>query len=259
MKWFIERGTISKLFKDGENIIYPWGFETADSSAFFSLEEGIGYRHEILEKSINTTDISFNAQYVVRMKEGLWKLEIEDEIHSSNRISRKAILTCLEKSCFMDFVLRFRFRKSFYPIAKIAGKEIPHKNSNIYHQYPVLEAALPPNLHLRVVDYCNSKQLSPFMYVRDLNDEWIVHARMLPCKWNKEVIKLCNAWAKTKPLPQMISKPLLAVDPIRNALWYRPERKPFTNKILKRINPSAIPIATLAKGEILNWHVEVMF
>ena len=39
LNWEIENNVIQKLFYNNQNIIKPWGFETADSSAFFSLEK----------------------------------------------------------------------------------------------------------------------------------------------------------------------------------------------------------------------------
>ena len=41
MYFEVKENTIAKLFCDEENIILPWGVETADDSSFFSLEKGI--------------------------------------------------------------------------------------------------------------------------------------------------------------------------------------------------------------------------
>jgi len=260
MKWKIENNCISKLDVKGDNLILPWGMETADSSAFFSLEDGVGYRYQMISREVDHTDQHYRGCYVVQMVEGKWKLNIEDKILSEHSLHRTAKLLCLEDSHFMDFVMRFRFKKSYFPFAMIDGKKFQHANTNIYYQYPVREASLEGEKYqitLNVEEVQCPESLSPYMYVRDHEDEWVVHARMLPVNWDKEVVKLCNPWAKTRPLPQVLSNFLLAVPAIKKSLWYRGEKKPFTNRIMRRINPLACPIVKLKQGEELLWKVKV--
>ena len=45
LSWTVNDGVIKELRKGGENIIFPWGIETADTLGFFSLEKNVGYRH----------------------------------------------------------------------------------------------------------------------------------------------------------------------------------------------------------------------
>jgi hypothetical protein len=260
MHWDIERNTIEKLFVNGENIIQPWGVETADSSAFFSLEDGFGYRYSVLHHSIEYTDTTCSMKMVVSMKEGKWELTIEDAIVDATKISRRVHLLCLEDSYFMDFVMRFRFSNAFFSKAYIADKVYTHKNTNIYYQYPVDTASLEGeryNVNITVKDSVCSPHMKPHMYVRDNDGEWVVHARMIPQQWQKEVIKLCNNWAKTRPLPQCISRPLLAIPSVREALWYRGERGPFTGKVMRRIQPLACPLVQMKAGEELMWDIEM--
>ncbi len=260
MKWEIDKRCISELEWDGVNVIRPWGIETADSSAFFSLEEGVGYRHQVLSHDINYSQSVCKQSLNVKMQEGMWTLDLDDAIHSSNYLSRKASLNCLEESYFMDFVMRFRFKKDFFQKAVIAGKAYEHQKTNKYYQYPVTEAKLIGDrycMDLHVIDSRCPSSMKPFLYVRDYEDEWVVHARMLPTSWDKEVIKLCNRWAKTRPIPQLLSKVLLRIPGVKNALWYRGERKEFTDPLLKRINPLACPLVKLPKGETFFWEVGV--
>ena len=249
MKWKVAKNTISELLVNGENMIYPWGIETADSYAFFSLEDGLGYRYKVLEQEKKTTDNRFYQRIVVEMREGKWEL-----------IRRKATLTCLEDSVAMDFVMRFRFRKKFFEKALIAGEIFSHKNTNIYYQYPVKEAALIGDTYSVKIEAekaeCSEK-MRPHMYVRDAENEWVVHARMLPSTADKQVIKLCNPWALSYPLPQFISKPILSIPFIKKELWYRGERQHYTNRIVRRINPMAYPLVRMPKGTKLNWEVTV--
>ena len=57
--WKIKNNTIHQLFADKSNLIFPWGIETADSSAFFSMEEGVGYRYRVLEQERFSDEKSF--------------------------------------------------------------------------------------------------------------------------------------------------------------------------------------------------------
>ncbi|EKN66455.1 hypothetical protein BABA_15137 [Neobacillus bataviensis LMG 21833] len=261
MHWLIKDNIINKLFINDENIINPWGFETADSSAFFSLEEGIGWRYNIVKREINYDNKKFAANIENQMKEGKWKLKIDDKIMDNHSIVRFVEAECLEDTIFMDFVMRFRFKKEFIDYAIIAEKKIKHNNSNIYYQYPVNNVFLKGSKFNVNVDILESKvpsAMKPVMYVRDNNGEWVVHVRMLPLRTDKEVIKICTKWAATRPLPQLISKNLLKFSRLRNFLWYRGEFSPINNNILlKLFNPSAFPMVKVKKGTKLMWKVRV--
>ncbi|WP_035589104.1 hypothetical protein [Hippea jasoniae] len=260
LKWKIDKNVISELYYNEQNIIYPWGFETADSSAFYSLEDGYGYRYKIISENIKFSDKYYKAKIVTKMKEGQWELNIDDKIIDDKTIERKVEAITLEDSFFMDFVVRFRFKKEFIEYVKIADKVIYHKNTNIYYQYPVEEVFLKGkelNIKISIVDKIIPNGMKPVMYVRDNNDEWIVHVRMIPETWDKEVIKLCTSWAKTRPLPQFLSNIFLEWKWLREQLWYRGERDPYKNRIIRKfLNPCAFAIVKLAKNEKLMWNVK---
>jgi len=259
LKWKIEKNVISKLYVNNKNIIYPWGFETADSSAFYSLEDGFGYRYKIISQEIKFSDKCYKAKIVTKMKEGKWELNIDDKIINDKTIERKVEAITLEDSFFMDFVMRFRFKKEFIEYAKIADKVIFHKNTNIYYQYPVEEVFLKGkefDIKISIIDKIVPKNMKPVMYVRDNNGEWIVHVRMIPKKWDKEVIKVCTSWAKTMPLPQFFSDFLLKWKWLKGELWYRGEKNPYKNKIIRKfLNPCAFAMVKVAKNEKLMWNV----
>ncbi len=261
ISWEIKNKVVNKLFYKGYNIIYPWGVETADSSAFFSLENGFGYRYKVISEKYEIRNNVYSANLKVKMKEGLWSLNITDSIiDGTTVINRKASLICLEDSYFMDFVLRFRVKKEYVKSANINGEEFYHKNTNIYYQYPVEEVVLIGekgfDIRISIIDKKVPDKMKPYMYVRDLNDEWIIHVRMLPNEYDKEVIKLCNNWYKTKPIPQFLSKLILLNNKIKRNLWYRGEFSPFKSKILRFVNPAAFPMVKLLKGTILMWDVD---
>ncbi len=259
MHWATSDNTISQLLVDGIDLIKPWGIETADSSAFFSLEDGFGYRYTVIEEDGISSAHRFQKRMVVEMREGLWELTLDDCIVEPGRIARRAHLRCLRDSYFMDFVMRFRFRKELFTRATISNRHFEHRNTNIYHQYPVNTASLHGEHFSTNIDITNSQVptgMEPMMYVRDHEDEWVVHARMLPTRADKEVIKLCNPWAKTRPIPQVVSRPLLKLPLVRDALWYRGEKGPFSGRIMRRLNPLACPLVKLHAGEELEWNAE---
>jgi hypothetical protein len=260
LKWKIDKNVIFRLYYKNKNIINPWGIETADSSAFFSLEDGVGYRYEIEKEDYQIDDRSYKAGLTTQMKEGVWKLNIDDKLEE-NSVIRRVEVTTLEDSMFMDFVMRFRFKKELIEYAQIDNKIYYHNNTNIYHQYPVDSVYLQAKgfgINISVLDKIVPNTMEPVMYVRDNKDEWIVHVRMVPKEWDKEVIKICTAWAATRPLPQFISKPLLAIKYVKNALWYRGERAPFKNIVIRRfLNPAAFGMVKVPKGSNLMWHVKM--
>ena len=260
LKWRINKNVISELYYKGQNIINPWGFETADSSAFFSLEKGVGWRYKKLEETYNFDDFSFKANLITQMQEGKWQLSIDDNIEE-NTIIRKVEAITLEECFFMDFVMRFRFKKEFIEYAQISDKTYYHNDTNIYYQYPVDRVFLKGkgfDINISIVDKIVPEKMEPVMYVRDNKDEWVVHVRMVPKSWDKEVIKICTAWAGTRSLPQFISKPLLSIKTIKEALWYRGERSPYKCRIFRRfINPCAFGMVKVKESSKLMWHVKM--
>lgn len=261
IKWEIKNNVIYSLFVQGCNVINPWGIETADSWAFFSQEKGIGYRYTLINQSSEVGEKFYRTSQEIKMQEGHWILDTEDII-IGNKVRRTATLKCVEDSTFMDFVIRFRFKSSFFKQAKINDKTYKHVGSNIYHQHIAKSAELAgPNIGttVKIIEFNCAEKFIPHMYVRDHLDEWVVHARMIPKINDKVVIKLCSKYFKTSPLPLWLSNTILAIPTVKERLWYRSEHSPYKNKIAKVFSPNAFPMVVLKKGESLKWVVEVAF
>ena len=261
LSWVVENGVIRELRYGDCNFIYPWGIETADSLGFFSLEQEIGYRHIREEERYSINGMASITSAIVRMPEGHWKLLLTDCIESSQVVYRTAELISLDDTVLMDFVMRFRFRKEYFHSAEIAGRTLEHRASDVYNQYPVRNARL--NGHnfsvcIEIEESQSGSAMTPMLYLRDHADEWIVHARMIPVQYHKEVIKICNSWAGTRPIPRRVSRTLLTVPGLRSFLWYRNERKPYPRVIRRMFNPNAFAMAFLPKGESLFWKVRVV-
>lgn len=253
-----DRGVLYQLKVNGEDIIMPWGIEFADSSAFFSLEDGFGYRYKLLEEHESVSASTRKVIQVIRMQEGLVRLELSEWIDSPTEIRRTAQLTCLEDTTLMDFVMRFRFTGRFR-VGYINDQVIPYRNSHIYHQFPVDTAALGDDdytIRVTVIDRLLPDSMRGFMYLRDGEGYWVLHVRMLPQVWDKEVIKLCTRWFQTKPIPTWLSRPLLSIPGVKRALWYRGERKPYRNPVARLFSPNAYPMVRLREGQVLRWDVK---
>lgn len=260
LKWEVENNVISRLYYNGCNIIKPWGFETADSSAFFSLEKGVGYRHTKRHESYSWSDTTYSAEITTIMQEGSWALSIEDHIEN-NRIVRQCETLILEDSFLMDYVLRFRFPKSLVTSAEIYDRVFFHENSNVYHQFPtdrVLLKCTEFEIAISVIESRVPANMEPVIYVRDSYDEWVVHIRMIPRVPDKEVIKICTAWAGTRPLPQWLSRIVLSSRHLREHLWHKGERKPYRSWLVRKfLNPAAFGMVRVGKGEKLKWNVQM--
>lgn len=247
---------LRELSVDGRNVIRPWGVEFADSSAFYSLEDGFGYRYNVLERRGKAGPLFRELHEVVRMREGLVGLELAESLEGPRVYRRTCTLTCLEDTMLMDFVLRYRFLAESFPMGYIAGRILPFAGSCIYHQYPVDRAVVGNvrySIHVEVVGKTVPAAMQGNVYLRDGEDAWVLHLRMLPVAWEKEVIKLCSRWFGTRPLPQRVSQPLLRVPRVKKTLWYRGEQRPWRNRIACVFSPNAYPLVRLKKGEILQW------
>ena len=260
LKWKLEDGLIKELtLENGENLIFPWGVETADEWSFFSLERSVGYRYERTHEKIEGFENKQQVELDVQMCQGEFRLSIYDEL-KLDQVLREVSLETLKETRLMDFVMRFRFKKEFFPRAHIVGQSFEHKNTNIYHQYVTSEASLSGPLgkiKIEVLDAYVPQTMTQHLYVRDRGDEWIIHVRMLPHSWDRETIKLCNSFFKTRPLPQFFSRLILSFDSLRSALWYRGERSPYIGKFLRWLNPNAFPMCSFPKGEKLSFKVQM--
>lgn len=239
MEWEIDNWIISKILHKKENIINPWWFETSDSFSFYSHFTW-GNRNKLLHYKFSHNKKKNTGKINVKMKEWEWELDVNEE-NKSNEIIRKHALKTNTDSYLFDYVQRYRFKKSFFDYAKINWKKIKHSNSNIYHQYPVDEVSLHGKeitVHIKILDY-KGDQFVPHMYVRDFKDEWIIHVRLMPKTWDKEIIKLCT-FRYNKAIPQRIANIFLKITPLKKYLWLKWERKPY-KKPFSLISPNAYP------------------
>ena len=247
---------LAVLSVNGRNVIKPWGVEFADSSSFFSLERHVGYRYRLEDVTESVYDSGRSSARVIRLSEGLVRLEVDEALRDPRELVRRCRLTCLEESRLMDFVLRYRFMPEELPRGRIAGRDLSFRRSNVYHQFPTDTAAVGNDefcICVSVEKAVTPPAMAAFAYLRDSHDAWVLHLRMLPAAWDKEVIKLCSRWFGTRPIPQWASGPLLRVPAIRRALWYRGEFRPWRSRLARVLGPNAYPMVRLPEGTVLEW------
>jgi hypothetical protein len=127
----------------------------------------------------------------------------------------------------MDFVSRYVFRSCVFPTAEIAGHTIPHQNYYRNYQYPVRQARLfGAGLEARVdlLQVEAPAKLRPLMYVRGAEDSWVVHVRLFPAIFERQIVKRVKGVKMATPIPQAVANVLLAIPPIRKKIWYAGDR-----------------------------------
>ena len=225
---FGDHGSLEKLYLDGQQIIQPWGIETADARAFFSLENG-GWSNQVLVREVNHNDVRLDALVAVRMAEGFWQADLTDAV-SDRSVTRRLRYVALEDTWAMDLVMRFAFPRLIVQRAEIAGHEIVWDGANYYHQYETDAVLLHLNetkLRVQLVDADYPSDWLQWMYVRcsPREDAWIVHIRLLPAKWKREIIKCRLVGARHVLFPAPLSRAILAVPGWADHLRYAGERK----------------------------------
>lgn len=202
-----------------------WGVETADRGSFFSLDGGHGW---VAKRRIDHTSSGiYRHELEVRMAEGHWVLHTE-VYPEGDVLVRHQRLVCLSRTWFQDFVCRFRFCKSLFQTAQIAGRHFAHRGTNRWYQYPVRIATLHGerlSLKVKVSDWYGAGKFNQEMYVRDEpGDAWIVHARLMPSMHDAYWIRWDTRLGRILNVPDRVARPLLKVPIIKKNLWYRAER-----------------------------------
>lgn len=243
---FGEHGSLAQLHLDCQNIIKPWGIETADSRAFFSLETG-GWGNKVLSRKTARSETASSTQLTVRMAEGLWR-GVLDELVTYSTVERLLSFEALEDTWAMDLVMRFVFERFAVRNAQIAGRRIFWDVRNYYHQYATDQVLLhleQSQMRISVMDSDHPPDWRLATYVRcsPLEHAWIVHVRLLPAQWNREVIKLRGRGSRHVLLPDRLSHQLLRIGSLARRLRYAGERKVWPGS---RVN--AYPLALIPSG-----------
>lgn len=245
---------LCSLCIDGSELALPWGIEFADETAFYSAERGVGYRYKEIVFDESVFESGCRKKSEVQLKEACLGLD-SVYIEESPEVLMRTLDASVRKGGFlMDFVMRFRFLSSEVDYVDIADIRLMHNDSNKYYQYNVNEVALKLKtgkvIKIELNEIIAPSDMEAVMYARDQKGEWVIHCRLIPKVYGKEVIKICTAWAGTRSLPYSLSKFLLNFGCIRKKLWYRTEQRPFKSKIMRYIfNFSAYPLAKVSEAD----------
>ncbi|MEZ4590645.1 MAG: hypothetical protein R3D55_05805 [Chloroflexota bacterium] len=235
---FGDHGSLAQLVWGGQQWIQPWGLEMSDAYSFFSLETG-GWQCD--STPLEPQDGARRMK--LSLREGQWQVQWQDVVpENENTVKRTAVFTTLTDSWAMDLVMRFAFRRDLITQAQIADKRIVWDDANYYHQYPAQQVTLFHSQG-RIQIELDKAEFAPdwqqWMYVRCSPQEnaWIVHLRLLPQKWVREIIKVRSVGARHWVLPTFFSRLLHLWPRLAAHLRYAGEFKRFN---FGRIN--AIPL-----------------
>ena len=237
---FGQHGSLQRLTWGGQQWIHPWGLEMADAHSFFSLETG-GWENDATILSQQTNRSHSQNQLKLDMREGHWQLDWGATVMET-AVQRAASFTALTNGWAMDFVMRFAFRRTAVTHAEIAHQTISWDGANYYHQYSAQSVTLfhrQGQIKIGVDAAEFPPDWQQVMYVRcsPQEDAWIVHLRLQPRQWPREIIKLRLVGARHVVLPSAFGRLLRLWPSLEAHLRYAGEFKRFN---FGRIN--AIPI-----------------
>lgn len=221
-----------------------WGIECSDRHSFVTL-----------------TDTSRNALF----KDGIWllasgrlKIELETAQTSPNTLTLKAAFTALDDIALQDAVIRTVFEKSNIKHGIIANQTISHTNSDKYRLHKTDHTKLVStgghSVTVRLTQSDGAGRFEPYLYLRDRDGHWIIHARMMPIN---PVDQVWLRWANrffTASAPDAIARLLWKFKPTQKLLWRLRER-------LGRSCPEiqAVPLNVLKSGQPLSMEVTCHF
>jgi hypothetical protein len=237
---FGENGSLQKLNWGGQQCIHPWGLEMADAHSFFSLETG-GWDNDAAVLSQKNNRTHTENQLKLDMREGHWQLDWGTTV-TETAVQRAASFTALANGWAMDFVMRFVFQRTAVTHAAIANQTIVWDGANYYHQYPAQSVTLfhgqgQIKIGVDAAEFPSDWQQVMYVRCSPQEDAWIVHLRLLPRQWSREIIKLRLIGARHAVLPSAFGRLLNLWPRLEAHLRYAGEFNRFN---LGRIN--AIPI-----------------
>ncbi|MCP4422732.1 MAG: hypothetical protein GY805_39490 [Chloroflexi bacterium] len=253
---FGEHGSVKELYLADEQIAQPWGIETADAYAFFSLENR-GWQARLSDHKVQFTDTHLNGRFTVQMREGQWQGTIQETI-ATDGIERTFTYHAVQDSWAMDIVQRYVFKKTAVFAATIANQTITWDNDNYYHQYPVQQVQLHTKngpLILKATQIQHPPEWKQVMYVRcsPYENAWVIHLRLLPAIWQREIIKTRLKGNRQLVMPTIVSQPLLKIPTVARYLRYAGEN----NRHHFRSN--AIPLLHIQQGTVITLQSRLIY
>lgn len=222
----------------------PWGLECSDQHSFVTL-----------------TDQPRNARQtgdIWHLSGGRLRITYETHQPAPDTIRLRLCMQALDDILLQDAVIRLVFDKHAIKHGCIAGKTFHHTNSDKYRLYPtkLVELIGQDDATISVTfDHTDGAgRFDPYMYLRDRDDHWIIHARLLP---RDPVDHVWLRWANrlfTLGAPDWLAAFLWRMPPIKRLLWRLRER-------MGRHCPEiqAVPFNRLKAGQSLSMEVTCHF
>lgn len=230
--------------KFGDISFADWGIECSDRSSFVTLTA--------------PPRNAFARNGIWHLSDGRLRIDLDTTHPAPDRIDIHARFTALDPVRLQDAVVRLVFEKNNILHGIIANQTVRHTNSDKYRLYPVKQAELISRSGHRasvyLTGYDGATRFNPYLYLRDRDDHWIIHARLLPID---PVDQVWLRWANrffTLSAPDSLAKWLWHIGPVRCALWRLRERMGRRCPELQ-----AVPLNQLEAGQSLSLEVSCHF
>ncbi len=247
----VQDGLPSRVLYAGQEIGPAWGCETADTGGFFSFDQQVA-RCSLREISVGEANGWHHREVEVVLPHARFNLRHEMSIEKDQILRRQSLRT-LAPSVLQDFVCRFVLWKNIFARAEISGKSFHHRNSNIWHQYPVGSATLFGDrlaVTVETLQWEGDAHFLRFAYVRDEPSGcWIVHVRLLPAREDLLWLRWDTRFGRLIDLQGRVARALLSLPPLKRRLWYMAERRGGRPQL------QAQPLAVLPEGTRISMEV----
>lgn len=222
----------------------PWGLECSDRHSFVTI-----------------TDTPRNAKRtdnVWQLAGGRIKTDYETTHPTANTLRVQVHFHALDDIALQDAVLRMVFNKAAIQHGIIGAQTVHHTNSDKYRLYQTDHAKLVGQNNATItvtLDHADGAgRFDPYLYLRDRDDHWIIHARLLP---RDPVDQVWLRWANrffTMSVPDHLARFLWRITPVKKVLWRLRER-------MGRHWPEiqAVPLNRLKRGQSLMLEVTCHF
>ncbi len=148
----------------------PWGFECSDRHSFVTLSDQCRNTHQVGDHW--------------QLAEGDWALDYQTSRIDPATLRIRATLSARRDGLLQDAVIRLIFDKPTIQSGEIAGRKYHHTDSDRYRLHPVRTVRLMGTdgtiISVTLDRYDGAGRFTPYIYLRDRGDHWIIHARLLP-------------------------------------------------------------------------------
>jgi len=228
----------------GDITFGPWGLECSDRYAFVTITD--------------TPRNTYQSGDVWHLSSGRIQIEYTTRQKTPDKVSLNLRIRALDDVLLQDAVIRLVFDKKAITHGIIAGNTVTHHNSDKYRLFPTRQTKLigqdGATISVSLENADGAGRFAPYLYLRDRDDHWIIHARLLP---TDPVDHVWLRWANrlfTLSAPNGVSLSLWRIKPFKAIFWRLRER-------MGRHFPEiqAVPLNRLNAGQSVSMEVTCHF